>query len=167
MTTKIYIPRDSSAIGMGADSVAKQVLSVSDSLNKDVEVVRNGSRGLVWMEPLLEVETESGRKGFANVAVDDVEGLVKSDFTEAGSRDKSVGLVEEVLTLKTKSVCASLETELQIQPPLKTILSTAVLEVSILRLIWTANLLSILLLIQGCVGVEGQLSRRGSSGIQS
>ena len=102
MTTKIYIPRDSSAIGMGADSVAKQVLSVSDSLNKDVEVVRNGSRGLVWMEPLLEVETESGRKGFANVAVDDVEGLVKSDFTEAGSRDKSVGLVEEVPYLKNQ-----------------------------------------------------------------
>ena len=102
MTTKIYIPRDSSAIGMGADSVAKQVLSVSDSLNKDVEVVRNGSRGLVWMEPLLEVETASGRKGFANVAVDDVEGLVKSDFTEAGSRDKSVGLVEAVPYLKNK-----------------------------------------------------------------
>jgi formate dehydrogenase iron-sulfur subunit len=102
MTTKIYIPRDSSAIGMGADSVAKQVLSVSDSLNKDVEVVRNGSRGLVWMEPLLEVETESGRKGFANVAVDDVEGLVKSDFTEAGSSDKSVGLVEEIPYLKNQ-----------------------------------------------------------------
>ena len=102
MTTKIYIPRDSSAIGLGADMVADQVSRVSESMNQDVEVVRNGSRGLIWMEPLLEVETESGRTGFANVNTTDVEGLVKSNFIEAGLRAKSVGLVDEIPYLKNQ-----------------------------------------------------------------
>ena len=76
MTTKIYVPRDSSAIGMGADMLAERVTQVAQSKNKDIEVVRNGSRGLLWMEPLLEVETESGRIGFSNVSCDDVDDLV-------------------------------------------------------------------------------------------
>lgn len=102
MTTKIYIPRDSSAIGLGSDLVADQVSRVARSINQDVEVVRNGSRGLIWMEPLLEVETESGRTGFANVETADVEDLVKSNFSETGMHAKSVGLVDEIPYLKNQ-----------------------------------------------------------------
>lgn len=102
MTTKIYIPRDSSAIGLGADVVADQVSRVSHSMKQEVEIVRNGSRGLIWMEPLLEVETESGRSGFANVNSADVEDLVKANFTEAGLRAKSVGIVDEIPYLKNQ-----------------------------------------------------------------
>ena len=49
MTTKIYVPRDSSAIGMGADMLAERVTQAAQSKNKDIQVVRNGSRGLLWM----------------------------------------------------------------------------------------------------------------------
>ena len=102
MTTKIYVPRDSSAIGMGADMLAERVTQVAQSKNKDIQVVRNGSRGLLWMEPLLEVETESGRIGFSNVSCDDVDDLVHSDFSESGVSGKNIGLVDEVPYLKNQ-----------------------------------------------------------------
>ncbi|MEK9867118.1 MAG: formate dehydrogenase, partial [Betaproteobacteria bacterium] len=72
MTTKIYVPRDSSAIALGADRVAERVLEVIANDKLDAMLVRNGSRGMVWAEPLLEVETTEGRVGYANVDPTDV-----------------------------------------------------------------------------------------------
>jgi formate dehydrogenase iron-sulfur subunit len=66
MTTqrKWYLSGDSSAIALGADRLAKQLLAADTSLN----LIRNSSRALFWLEPLLEVElpTQSGlrRIGF-------------------------------------------------------------------------------------------------------
>jgi formate dehydrogenase iron-sulfur subunit len=54
------------------------------------------------MEPLLEVETESGRIGFSNVSCDDVDDLVHSDFSESGVSGKNIGLVDEVPYLKNQ-----------------------------------------------------------------
>ncbi len=60
--TTVFVPADASAVAMGADDVAAAFATLSDAT-----VVRTGSRGLLWAEPLVEVETPEGRIGFANV----------------------------------------------------------------------------------------------------
>ena len=57
---KIYVPRDAAARGLGADEVAAAVLAEAAKRGVTVDLVRNGSRGMVWLEPLVEVETDKG-----------------------------------------------------------------------------------------------------------
>ncbi len=102
MTSKLYVPRDSSAVAMGADLVADKISQVSTATKADVEIVRNGSRGMMWMEPLLEVETASGRMGYANVTVDDVENFALDGFSESSLAGKGIGLVGEHPYLKNQ-----------------------------------------------------------------
>lgn len=61
---KIYVPRDAAARALGADAVAAAVLVEAAKRGLSVELVRNGSRGMVWLEPLVEVETPEGRVAF-------------------------------------------------------------------------------------------------------
>lgn len=61
---KIYVPRDAAARALGADAVAAAVLAEAAKRGVSVELVRNGSRGMVWLEPLVEVETPEGRVAF-------------------------------------------------------------------------------------------------------
>ena len=70
-TGRFFIPGDAAAVSVGADDVA-QALEAGGA-----QVVRNGSRGMLWLEPLVEVETDAGRVGFGNVALDDVAGLLE------------------------------------------------------------------------------------------
>ena len=102
MISKLYVPRDSSAVAMGADLVADKISQVSTATKADVEIVRNGSRGMMWMEPLLEVETASGRMGYANVTVDDVEHFGLNGFSESSLAGKGIGLVGEHPYLKNQ-----------------------------------------------------------------
>ncbi|NDE35287.1 MAG: formate dehydrogenase, partial [Gammaproteobacteria bacterium] len=57
---KIFVPRDSSAIGLGADEVALAIQAEAKKRQMDIELIRNGSRGLFWLEPLVEVATPEG-----------------------------------------------------------------------------------------------------------
>ena len=73
--TRIYVPIDSSALALGADAVAEAIASEAQKRGLDVQLVRNGSRGLLYLEPLVEVETPDGRIGYSNVEADDVAAL--------------------------------------------------------------------------------------------
>ena len=59
MSKTIFVPADTTSCACGADAVVKAILSEADNRNIDIELVRNGSRGAFWLEPLVEVETES------------------------------------------------------------------------------------------------------------
>ena len=61
---KIYIPRDSAAKALGADAVVAALRAEATRRGLDVTILRNGSRGMVWLEPLVEVETPTGRMAF-------------------------------------------------------------------------------------------------------
>src|ERR1700744_4846414 len=98
--TRIYVPCDSSALALGADDVAQAIASEAASRGIDIELVRNGSRGLLWLEPLVEVETSLGRIGYANVDVDDVAALFEAGFTQGKQHEQSVGVVDELPYLK-------------------------------------------------------------------
>ncbi|MFD2814761.1 hypothetical protein ACFSYD_10505 [Paracoccus aerius] len=69
---KIFVPLDSAAKALGADEVAEAVAREAQARGLDVQLVRNGTRGMVWLEPLVEVETPEGRIGYGNVNPDQV-----------------------------------------------------------------------------------------------
>ena len=73
--TTVYVPRDSSARSVGADQVAAAIELQAASMGEAVDVVRNGSRGMMWLEPLVEVVTPQGRVAYGPVTPDDVAGL--------------------------------------------------------------------------------------------
>jgi formate dehydrogenase iron-sulfur subunit len=80
MTTRVYVPRDSAARSVGADAVAERLAAAG------ADVVRTGSRGMLWLEPLVEVETPGGRVGYGPVAPEDVDGLVAAGMFAGPAR---------------------------------------------------------------------------------
>jgi len=100
MVTKVYIPRDSSALAVGAEKVAVAVAAEAKSRGLDVEIIRNGSRGLYWLETMVEVATEQGRVAYGPVKVKDVASLFDADFIHGKAHALRLGLTEEIEWLK-------------------------------------------------------------------
>ena len=97
---KVYVPRDSSALSLGADRTAKAIQAEADKRGIKIELIRNGSRGLFWLEPFVEVATSSGRVAFAPVQPKDVASLFDADFLNNGKHPLNLGLTEELSWLK-------------------------------------------------------------------
>ena len=70
--TRVYVPIDAAALSMGADDVACAIEREAASRGADITLVRNGSRGMLWLEPLVEVETPGGRVAYGPVTAKDV-----------------------------------------------------------------------------------------------
>jgi formate dehydrogenase iron-sulfur subunit len=85
---------------MGADKVAAAVVQEAKNRGLDVEVVRNGSRGLYWLETMVEVATAQGRVAYGPVKVKDVVSLFDADFLNGKPHALSLGLTEEMDWLK-------------------------------------------------------------------
>ena len=66
---KIYIPMDSAALAVGADDLVAPIQAMAQAISSDLQIIRTGSRGLLWLEPFIEVETAQGRIGYGPVAV--------------------------------------------------------------------------------------------------
>ena len=98
--TRIYVSGDSAAIAVGADEVAATISAHCAARGLTVEVVRNSSRGLFWLEPLVEVATPVGRIGYGPVAADDVSGLLDAGLLQGGAHASCVGAIEELPYLK-------------------------------------------------------------------
>jgi formate dehydrogenase iron-sulfur subunit len=93
---RIFVPRDSAARSIGADEVAAAIEAGLLDRGIDAEIVRNGSRGMLWLEPLVEVETAAGRVGYGPVALRDVAGLLDSGLAEGADHALSLGLVDQI-----------------------------------------------------------------------
>jgi formate dehydrogenase iron-sulfur subunit len=87
---KIYLPLDSVAVALGADDIAAAITAHASKTGAQVELIRNGSRGMVWLEPLVEVETPAGRMGFGPFTATDIPAL----FGDLAQHPKALGLVE-------------------------------------------------------------------------
>jgi formate dehydrogenase iron-sulfur subunit len=94
MSVRIFVPRDSSAISVGADAVAKAIADEATRRALPVAVVRNGSRGMLWLEPLVEVETPAGRVGYGPVTVADVPKLFDAGFDRGAPHALCIGPVD-------------------------------------------------------------------------
>ncbi|NYJ01767.1 formate dehydrogenase iron-sulfur subunit [Nocardioides thalensis] len=92
----VYVPRDSAARSVGADDVADSLQRAADGQGREIRVVRNGSRGLLWLEPLVEVETAEGRVGYGPVAPEDVDDLVAAGLLDGAEHPARVGVVDQL-----------------------------------------------------------------------
>ncbi|KQR79137.1 formate dehydrogenase beta subunit [Rhizobium sp. Leaf341] len=84
---RIFIPRDAAALAVGADRVATSLAQEATSRGLDLAIVRTGSRGLHWLEPLVEVETAKGRYAFGPVNVNDVGALLDAGFLHPDAKE--------------------------------------------------------------------------------
>ncbi|MCX7088483.1 MAG: NADH-quinone oxidoreductase subunit NuoF [Methylococcales bacterium] len=96
MSVTVYVPNDSSAVSLGADRVAIAIMAEAKKRGIEIDLIRNGSRGLYWLEPLVEVATSAGRTAYAPVQVSDVVGLFDANFIEGGHHALCLGLTEEL-----------------------------------------------------------------------
>ena len=92
--TVVWVPADAAARSVGADEVAAAIASSTAGLA--VELRRNGSRGLFWLEPLVEVDTPAGRLAYGPVAVSDVAALFDAGFLDGGAHPLALGPVEAI-----------------------------------------------------------------------
>jgi formate dehydrogenase iron-sulfur subunit len=82
---KIYVPRDAAARSMGADATANAIAAEAARRGLEIQLIRNGSRGLLWLEPLVELEVAGGRHAYGPVQPRDVASLLEA-LQAAGDR---------------------------------------------------------------------------------
>jgi formate dehydrogenase iron-sulfur subunit len=100
--TTVYVPRDSAAKSVGADEVADLIATAARTADGDVRVVRNGSRGMLWLEPVVEVTTDAGRVAYGPVNPSDVRGLLDAGLFDAAEHRLRLGLVDDIAWLKNQ-----------------------------------------------------------------
>ncbi len=103
MTAVVYVPRDSSAVSLGADAVAEAIRSEAASRKLDVKIVRNGSRGMFSHEPMVEVAAIAGRIAYGPVAAGDVASLFDSNFLDGREHRLRLGVAGDIPWLKSQS----------------------------------------------------------------
>ena len=104
--TRVYVPIDSSALSLGAERVARALQQEAAQRGTTIEMVRNGSRGMFWLEPLVEVETPAGRVAFGPVRPQDVAALFDAGFLTQGTACQHplcLGLTEELSAATMRS----------------------------------------------------------------
>ncbi len=98
---KVFIPRDTTSLAMGADQLVAELTAEAAKRGEQVEIVRNGSRGMFWLEPMVEVETAGGRIAYGPVSCEDLDSLFDQDFLKGEtSHPLCLGLTEEIPYLK-------------------------------------------------------------------
>jgi formate dehydrogenase iron-sulfur subunit len=93
----VYVPRETAAASMGAHEVAEKIAALDN-----VRVVRNGSWGMSWLEPLIEVEVDGERIGYGPVMPDDVDALISAGFLHGGDHVLKLGQVTDISYLKNQ-----------------------------------------------------------------
>ena len=88
--TVVYVPRDAAALAGGADRVA-----AAFEAQPGVRVVRNGSRGMLWLEPMVEVLTPEGRVAYGPVRLKDVQPLLDAGVLTGGAHPLRLGLADQ------------------------------------------------------------------------
>jgi formate dehydrogenase iron-sulfur subunit len=96
MSARLYLPCDSAALAVGADEVATALADGARRRNLSIDLIRTGSRGLYWLEPMLEVATPQGRIAYGPVAQGDVESLLDAGLFEGGAHALRLGRPEEL-----------------------------------------------------------------------
>ena len=89
MSVRVYIPRDAAALALGADAVAA-------ALPAEAQIVHTGSRGLFWLEPMLEVAIPQGRIAYGPVRAEDVPGLLAAGMLRGGDHPLRLGRPEQI-----------------------------------------------------------------------
>ncbi len=96
MSARVFVPSDSSALSVGADAVAAALAREARVRGLELLFVRTGSRGLFWLEPVVEVETPEGRVGYGPLTTEDAASLFDAGFLAGRDHPKALGRMEEI-----------------------------------------------------------------------
>jgi formate dehydrogenase iron-sulfur subunit len=99
----VFVPLDAAARSVGADDVANAIAREAAARRREVRVVRNGSRGMFWLEPLVEVSTPEGRVAYGPVGAESVGELLDAGILEGAPHRLRLGLTEEISHLKRQT----------------------------------------------------------------
>ncbi len=99
---KVYVPRDAAALSVGAEATAQAIEVEAQRRQVPLELIRNGSRGLLSFEPLVEVATPAGRVAYGPVTAADVAGLFEAGFLHGRPHALAHGRTEEMAYLKNQ-----------------------------------------------------------------
>jgi formate dehydrogenase iron-sulfur subunit len=102
MSLRFFLPRDAGTLAVGADQIATALQAASERRGLQIDLVRTGSRGMYWLEPLLEVDTPAGRVAYGPVTTDDVE-IVLDAAIGGHEHPLHLGLTEEIPWLKRQT----------------------------------------------------------------
>jgi formate dehydrogenase iron-sulfur subunit len=100
---RVFVPSDTAARSLGADQVAGLIAAESETRGVGIELIRNGSRGLYWLEPMVEVEVDGVRLAYGPIEPGDVPGLFEAGFLNGEPHAKALGPTEELAYLKAQS----------------------------------------------------------------
>jgi formate dehydrogenase iron-sulfur subunit len=98
----VFVPRDTTAVSLGADAVADEIARLAAERRAPVRIVRNGSRGLFWLEPLVEVQVAARRVAYGPVQPEDVPGLFDAGFLQGGMHRLALGPTADIAYLKSQ-----------------------------------------------------------------
>jgi len=102
VSARFFIPGDAGAVAVGADEVATAFEAAATAKGLTLDIVRNGSRGLYWLEPMVEVETAAGRVAYGPVSADDVPALLEA-MLAGEPHALLLGSTEEIPWLKRQT----------------------------------------------------------------
>ena len=100
---RIYVPGDAAAVACGADEIAAAIAAAAVKRKLEIEIVRNGSRGMHWLEPMLEVVTGKGRIAYGPVELADVESVLDAMVAGGGDHKLRVGVPEDQPFMKKQT----------------------------------------------------------------
>ena len=100
---RIFVPHDAGALALGADEVERAIIAAERRREIELDIVRTGSRGLYWLEPMIEVATVQGRIAYGPVGAADVEPLFDAGFLDGGPHPLRLGRPEELPFLKRQT----------------------------------------------------------------
>jgi formate dehydrogenase iron-sulfur subunit len=102
MKMRVFVPRDAGAIAVGADDVVSAIEKAAEQRGLPIEIIRTGSRGLYWLEPMIEVATMKGRIGYGPVSVADVPSVFEA-MASNGAHALRLGVADEIRWLKRQT----------------------------------------------------------------
>jgi len=100
---RLFVPRDAGALALGADEVERAIIAAERARGLEIEIVRTGSRGLFWLEPMIEVATPEGRIAYGPVRPADVDGLFDAGLLDGAPHRLRLGRPEEIPFLKRQT----------------------------------------------------------------
>ena len=95
MTVTVWVSRDAGALALGAEATAQKLLAAAKASGTEIKLRRNGSRGLFWLEPLVEVECAAGRVAYGPVTERDVPGLLEKGMLQGAAHPLRLGPIEQ------------------------------------------------------------------------
>src|ERR1700761_7682893 len=102
MTVRFYVSRDAAAVAVGADEVVRALETAAKDKKAAIEIVRPGSRGMCWLEPLVEVATPKGRVAFGPVTEADAASVMEAALAD-GPHALRLGLTDELPWMKRQT----------------------------------------------------------------